>query len=166
MTREQEERREQRNAMTLETGARYYIWRRTRIVTGKTRVRYGNVEYLCLPENLEKPGTPLRSKQIIGDWIEPWRVEKYGERLEAEDVRTDQTLLTVEERVEEAVAVERKRKVITPERRLANRITNTRHKMKHPEKYHRESWSAEELAEMEALIQTTQAELAAMREAA
>lgn len=63
----------------------------------------------------------------------------------------------------EALGIERSIRArssdLTPERRLRNKITSTRYRLKNPAKFKRASWTVAEVAEMERTMSDAQAEL-------
>lgn len=151
--------------MKIDIGTRWLLWSKVRVVTERsTEPRYGlpGPWLLAVPEdNLGANGKPT-GKVHWTWWIEEGRCEKFGTPIaEGERVVVEQPT----DAVEAAATAARKKKVMTPERRLANRITSTRYRIKHPEKSGRSEWSPTELAEMKATIDEAVAELAALKEA-
>lgn len=139
----------------IKDGEHRLLWRKVRVCTGRREGKLGITEVRMTPVD-RKPGT----KEHWTDWVEEPRVEKFGEPV-ASDYVPEARRSAVDVAVEKA----RKQKPMTNERRLANRITSTRYKMKHPEKSRRESWTPAELREMQETIDTTVEELRLLKEA-
>lgn len=145
----------------VEKDSRWFLWGLVRIATGDRRTgRQGREEVLLLPEPTRE--TKGR-KPHFTDWVEEHRVEKYGTLLavgeEAPNVKTKKNAVTAAVEAARSKVV----KVVTPERRLANRITSARYRMKNPEKSGRSEWTAAELQDLQDTIDSAVAELAALK---
>lgn len=154
--------------MTIEhvqVGDRFYVWRRTVVVEEiLPQGRNGSAVHTVRTHPLDEKGKRVPRKTIpIADYVETHRLLKYGTQLADGELGTPQPTRT--QRVETAVAEARAKKtrVMTPQRRLANRITSTRYKMKHPDKSGRSEWTPTELKEMQATIDAAVTELAALK---
>lgn len=150
----------------IQVGDRFYIWKRTVVVEEiLPGGRRGSGEHTVRVHPLDEKGRRVPRKIIpVADYVETRRLVKYGTQLaEGEAAPAQQRTTHVEVAVAEARA--KKTSVVTPERRLANRITSTRYRMKNPEKSGRSEWTPAELKDMQDTIDTTVAELAALKEA-
>lgn len=167
--------------MAVEIGSRWVVWGRPRTVLVR-RSGDGGSEVLAVPDRTPQQKTGLK---MIGrgaeahhwtDWIPENSLEAngtmigVGEATPEDQARIDKLVREAErgrrEASPEAAADSaRQRAIITPEKRLKNRVTSARHKLNHPEKHGRTSWSDLERAEIEATMRDAQAQLASMKEA-
>jgi hypothetical protein len=156
--------------MAIEIGSRYFYRGRTYVarerelrpdkglVKNPTTGRYEPEYYICL-----SPEERAEDRPHATDWVPEANVDRHYTLVVGEGVSEVTKPRRIQDQAaDEARASVKTRAGVTPKKRLQNRITSTRYKLKHPEKNGRSEWSGHEIAEMERAIAETQAELAAL----
>jgi len=142
----------------IEVGSRWAVWGAERTVEKiePKPSRGSDLFVLLSPKPVEgKPG-----RYHWTDWIPARSLAARGARLIDGEVFVAETRPTRSETIVAAAEKARKGpKPLTEKRRVQNRVTSGRYKLKHPEKFGRSTWTPLERAEIEATIAAAQADL-------
>jgi hypothetical protein len=160
----------------VEVGSRWMLWHKPRTVfaidENHQRGYPGNPYALVIPERTPEEAAALRlvkhpTPHHWTDWIPLRSLENHGIPLpesgevpaEVQDLVDADAAARKARSTDAVVAKARKQAVITPEKRLKNRITSARHKLNHPEKHGRTEWTPLEVAEIEATMRDAEEQL-------
>lgn len=153
--------------VVVEIGTRFYFRKETREVVElsvQPRAGWHPEPRARLSPKARGEGKP---KEHWTDWICTRALSVHAELLEDGDQREDEPRRTrveiIEAAADEARAASVKTKALTPQRRIQNRITTLRHKLRHPEKHGRSEWNPTELKEIEKALADAEAERASMK---
>jgi hypothetical protein len=161
--------------LAIEVGSWWHIWgERRQVLTRQTRPELsGRVYTLKCPEGEYpmyvklSPRASRGGKYSWSDWVLESALERQGMPLLDEhdpEAPPEAPPLTSAEVIEKVAEEARAQKVsgVTPKKRLQNRVTSTRYKIRNPQKHGREEWTPQEITEMEAHITKTKEEISAL----